>query len=163
MNDSIIACLVDSLTQEVVSQSLQLQTQAQTPVSSVDWTAVTIIFMVILLPVLIVFCYLGYKKYLQFRRRKLNDDLIVRLAQQGQNLTPELIDTIRRDEKSGLSTASSNPSEDAYQKLCIGGALCIGGIIVCLRNRAIGLIMLIVGLFTLAQGLALWLISRDSK
>ena len=163
MNDSIIANLVDSLTTEIVAQSLQLQAQAQTPATDVDWTAITILFVVVLLPVLIVFCYLGYKKYLQHQRRKLNDDLIVRLAQQGQQLTPELIDSIRQEEKNNEQTTPSNTSSDAYQKICIGGALCIGGAIVCLRNRFIGIIMLIIGLFTAAQGLALWLSNRNNQ
>lgn len=163
MNDSIIANMVDSLTTEIVAQSLQLQAQTETPATDVDWTAITIIFMVTQLPILVVFCYLGYKKYLQHQRRKLNDDLIVRLAQQGQELTPELIDTIRQEEKKNEQTNPSNTSNEAYQKLCTGGALCIGGAIVCLRNRVFGLIMLIVGLFTVAQGLALWLSSRNKK
>ena len=163
MNDSIIANFVDSLTTEIVAQSLQIQTQAQAPVSSVDWNAVAILSIVILLPVLIVFCYLGYRKYLQHQRRKLNDELIVQLAQQGQKLTPELIDTIRQEEKRNGQPASRNISPDAYQKLCVGGAFCVGGAIVCLRNRGFGIIMLIVGLFVVAQGLALWLSSRDKK
>lgn len=163
MNDSIIANMAESLTTEIVAQSLQWQAQAETPATDVDWTAISIVFIVVLLPVLTVFCYLGYKKYLQHQRRQLNDELIVRLAQQGQTLTPELIDSIRQEEKTDTQLASRNTSTEAYQKLCVGGALCISGALVCLRNRVIGLIMLVIGLFTAAQGLALWLSSRDKK
>lgn len=168
MNDSIIANMVDSLTTVHLAQIeadkeialAAMQVSNHTPI---DWEAVIILSIIFILPPLIVFCYLGYKKYLQHQRRKLNDDLIVRLAQQGQKLTPELIDTIRQEEKKNEQTNPSNISNEAYQKLCTGGALCIGGAIVCLRNRFFGLIMLIVGLFTVAQGLALWLSSRNKK
>lgn len=130
----------------------------------IDWTAVSIVTLVIFLPILVVFCYLGYRRYLQLQQRRLNDDLIVRLAREGQTLTPELVNTIREDEQAESNQdKSTRLSNDAYQKLCTGGALCIGGIIVCLRNRVFGLILLIVGLFTVAQGLALWLSSRDKK
>lgn len=129
-----------------------------------DWTTVSIVTLVIFLPILVLFCYLGYRRYLQLQHRKLNDDLIVRLAREGQTLTPELINAIRQEEQEEtIQDKSTRLSNDAYQKFCTGGALCIGGGIVCLRNRVFGLILLIIGLFTVAQGLALWLSSRNSQ
>lgn len=130
----------------------------------IDWTTISIVALVIFLPILVVCCYLGYRNYLQFQHRKTNDDLIVRLAREGQTLTPELIDTIRQNEQGPTEDEKKMQlSNEAYQKLCTGGAMLIGSAIICLRNRFFGLVMFIIGLFIFAQGLALWLSSRHNS
>lgn len=168
MNDLELNQFIDSLSnvrlaqieadKEIALAALQVQPHVMGP----DWTAVVVVALVIFLPILIVFCYMGYKKYLQHQRRQLNDELIIRLAREGQTLSPEVIAAIRTEEEKKPEAKGSQPSSDAYQKLCTGGALLIGGAVVCLRNRVFGLIMLIVGLFVVAQGLALWLGQRDN-
>ena len=168
MNDSIIANLVDSLTTVHLAQieadkEIALEAMQVSNHTPIDWEAVIILSIIFILPPLIVFCYLGYKKYLQHQRRKLNDELIVRLSNQGQTLTADMITAIRRDEDTKTPATTDELNSEAYQKLCTGGALLIGGAIVCLRNRFIGIIMLIIGLFTAAQGLALWLSNRNNQ
>lgn len=171
MNDTILTTVVDSLTTVRLAQIeadkeialAAMQMKMQTPASNVDWNAFAIVTLVIFLPILIFFCYLGYKKYLKHQRRQLNDELIVNLAHQGQTLTPEMIAAIRCDEDEKKPATAEEHSSESYQKLCTGGALLIGGAIVCLRNRAFGMIMLIIGLFVVAQGLALWLSHRNES
>lgn len=122
------------------------------------------ITLVIFLPVLIVFIYLGYRKYLQHQRRIMNDELILKLAKEGQTLTPDIVEAIRRDEKKpSASEQKGVASADSYQKLCTGGALVVGGLIVLIRNRVFGLVMIVIGLFTLAQGAALYLSCKDQN
>lgn len=168
MNDTILTTMVDSLTTVRLAQIeadkeialAAMQVSNRTPF---DWEAVVIVSIVFVLPPLIVFCYLGYRKYLQHQRRHLNDELIVNLANQGQTVTPEMIEAIRSNEDEKKTSKTSEHVSEAYQKLCTGAALLIGGAIVCLRNRPFGMIMLIIGLFVVAQGLALWLSHRNES
>lgn len=126
-----------------------------------DWTAIIIVFTVIILPLLLILVFLGYRKYLQEQRKTMNDELIVKLAREGQTLTPELIDTIRNGEE--VVKESNNASAECYNKLCTGGALVIGGLIVLLRNRMFAIIMMLIGLLVVAQGLALYLTLRKQQ
>lgn len=126
-----------------------------------DWTAIIIVFTVIILPLLLILVFLGYRKYLQEQRKTMNDELIVKLAREGQTLTPELIDTIRNGEE--VVKESNNASAECYNKLCTGGALVIGGLIVLLRNRMFAIIMMLIGLLVMAQGLALYLTLRKQQ
>lgn len=126
-----------------------------------DWTAIIIVFTVIVLPLLLILVFLGYRKYLQEQRKTMNDELIVKLAREGQTLTPELIDTIRNGEE--VVKESNNASAECYNKLCTGGALVIGGLIVLLRNRMFAIIMMLIGLLVVAQGLALYLTLRKQQ
>lgn len=126
--------------------------------ADIDWTAFGVVSLVIFLPLLMLFLYLGYRKYLQHQRRKLNDELILRLARDGQNLTPELVDTIRQDEKK--KTTPKNAMAEAYNKMCVGAALILGGLVVLLRNRVFAVIMVVCGLFLASQGLALYLATK---
>lgn len=128
--------------------------------SYIDWTGIAIVTLVAFMPVLLLFIYLCYRRYLYYQDKRRNDELIVRMAKEGQQLTPELIEAIRRDEKKQPQTADQAASE-AYQKLCIGGALVVGGLVVLIRNREFAIIMIVVGLFMAAQGLALWLSHRN--
>lgn len=131
-------------------------------IESVDWTVIGVITLVIFLPILLVFLYLGYRRYLQHERQRLNDELILKLAREGQTLTPDLINTIRKEEKKDEAQSSGMPA-NFYEKLCTGGALILGGLIVLIRNRSFALIMIIFGLFLAAQGLALYLSCKNEN
>lgn len=130
---------------------------------AVDWTAIGVITLVIFLPILLVFLYLCYRHYLQHQRRQLNDELILKLAQEGQTLTPELVDTIRKEEnKNNKESGEENIRSEAYQKMCTGAALILGGLIVLIRNRVFALIMIIFGIFIISQGVALYLTDKNN-
>lgn len=130
-----------------------------------NWFVIGIITLVIVLPALLTLIYRCYLHHLHHQRRILNDELILRLAREGQQLTPELVETIRKEED---DTAEGNEQpkdalSQSYQRLCTGGALVLGGLVVLLRNRAFGLLMVVFGLFLAARGLALYLIHRQDN
>lgn len=137
--------------------------QTSVAAAEIDWQTIIIVTLVIFMPMLVMFCYLGYRRYLHHQRQQLNDELILRLAQQGQTLTPELIDAVRKDEKKGNTTKSKEKTlNEAYNRICTGSALLLGGVVLCLRNRVLGCMMLIASFFVIAQGVALWLSGRES-
>lgn len=129
---------------------------------AIDWTAIGIVSVVIFMPILLVFLYLGYRHYLTHQKRIMNDELILKLAREGQTLTPEIIESIRHDEEKKQDDSMSSTLSEAYQKLCTGGALILGGLIVLIRNRVVALVMITLGLFIAAQGLALYLSNKPN-
>lgn len=127
---------------------------------AVDWTAIGIVSLVIFMPLLLVFLYLCYRRYLQSQRRRANDELILKLARDGQALTPDIIQSIRQEED---KKDSDNKPINPYEKICTGVALIIGGLVVLIRNRVFAIVMIVCGLFLAAQGLAIYLSNRKQE
>ena len=127
-----------------------------------------IVFLVIGLPVLVVFLFLGYNIKKRHDRERLASQTIVELAKTGQPLTPELISSLKAE---GQRSDEDLPREGrtaravGMSKLLEGVGFLLAAAAICyVMNPRTGVWFLIPGFFLLAQGIGLlWAVGKERK
>ena len=122
-----------------------------------------IVFIVIGLPVLVVFFFLGYNLKKRHDRERLASQTIVELAKTGQPLTPELISSLKAEGQ--RSDEERTARAVGMSKLLEGVGFLLAAAAICyVMNPRTGVWFLIPGFFLLAQGIGLlWAVGKERK